>query len=78
MASLKDIADASGVSIRTVSRALKQSGYVGEETRERIMEAAKRLGYRPNLAARSLKTGKSYEIGVILGSTDTLHMEKLE
>lgn len=77
MASLKDISEATGVSIRTVNRALKSNGYVGEETRIRVLEAAERLDYRPNLAARSLRTGQSYEIGVIMGSTDELHMEKM-
>jgi len=77
MASLREIAAAVGVSIRTVNRALKQEGYVREETRKQILETAQRLGYRPNLAARALKTGQSLEVGVLVGSLDELHMAKL-
>ncbi|MCD4825503.1 MAG: LacI family transcriptional regulator [Phycisphaerae bacterium] len=77
MAFLKDIAAAAGVSIRTVSRVLKQSGYVNEATRTKVMAAAKQLDYRPSLAARALKTGKSFEVTAIIGSVDELHMEKI-
>lgn len=77
MASLKDIAEATGVSIRTVSRALKNDGYVSPDTRKKIRKAAENLGYRANLAARSLKTGKTYEVAAILQSMDELYMTKL-
>ncbi len=77
MASLKDIAEKAGVSVRTVSRALRNEGYVGEATRERITQVADELGYRPNLAARALRTGRSQEVAVVVGSMDELHVEKL-
>jgi LacI family transcriptional regulator len=77
MTSLKDIADQTGVSIRTVSRALKNQGYVDARVKARVHRVADSLGYRPNLAARRLRTGQSTEIGVILGSTDELHIAKL-
>jgi LacI family transcriptional regulator len=77
MVSLKDIAQATGVSVRTVSRALKDNGYVADDVRRRVQAEADRLGYRPNLAARSLRTGQSHEIGVVMTTTDELHMAKL-
>lgn len=77
MASLKEISLASGVSIRTVARALHQNGYVGQEARQRVLEAAERLGYSPNLDARALKTGRSREVLAVLGSMDELLMEKI-
>ncbi|HUT23545.1 MAG TPA: LacI family DNA-binding transcriptional regulator [Sumerlaeia bacterium] len=79
MASLKHIAQAAGVSVRTVNRALKNDGYVAESTRKRVLRAARRLSYRPNLSARALKTGQSHEIGAVIGSAslDELHMEKM-
>ena len=77
MASLKDIAEAADVSIRTVSRVLKSEGYVRDATRERVTRTAATLGYSANLAARSLRTGRSFEIAAVLGSMDELHMEKL-
>ena len=66
MATLKDIADELSVNISTVSRALNDSSEVGEETKQRVREAAKRLNYVPNLSARAL-VGKSTKlIGVIV------------
>lgn len=67
--SLKDIAKIVGVSIPLVSYVLNGKGKenrVSEETEKRIKEVAKKLNYRPNLNARSLKTNKTRTIGVIL------------
>jgi DNA-binding LacI/PurR family transcriptional regulator len=52
----KDVAEHAGVSKTTVSRVLNNSGYVSPENREKIENAIRELGYRPNLIARSLKT----------------------
>lgn len=62
MATLKDIAQACGVSAATVSRAL--NGQSGKNT-EYIRQVAKELGYFPNAAARTLKTNRSYDIGIL-------------
>lgn len=77
MASLKEIAESTGLSIRTVSRALRGVGSVKGGTRERILECARRLNYRPNLAARSLRTGKSHNLTVLVPTTDELAMNKI-
>ncbi len=77
MAGLKDIAAATGVSVRTVSRALKDNGYVSATVREKILAAAADLQYRPNRLARSLKTNKSYEIMALTWSMDELHAQKI-
>jgi LacI family transcriptional regulator len=65
---LRDIADLVGVDVSTVSRVLNSSSQVAvrPETRRRIFEAATRLGYRPNSAARSLKTARSMTIGLLV------------
>jgi LacI family transcriptional regulator len=63
---LKDIAREVGVSVVTVSKALRGRTDIGEETRRRVMDSARRLKYRPNLTARSLVTGKSYLIGMVV------------
>lgn len=65
MASLKTIAEACGVSVATVSKALNDHKDIGETTKERIREAAKQMGYTPNLAARSLKTNRTYNLGIL-------------
>lgn len=77
MASLREIAQAAGVSIRTVSRALNRTGYVGPDSRKAIEQAVRQLGYSPNRYARSLRTRSSYEVAVLLWSVDELHMAKI-
>lgn len=77
MVTLKDIARKTGVSIRTVSRALKDDGYVKEDVKSRILAVAKELNYTPNIMARSLRTNKSYEVCVLTWSVDELHMKKI-
>ena len=65
VASLKDIAQRCGVSIATASKALNGQGGIGDATRERVLSAAKELGYTANSAARALKTNRSYDLGVL-------------
>lgn len=77
MASMADVARACGVSIRTVSRAFSKGEYIHPATRERVMAAAQKLGFEPNLAARSLRTGLSYEILALAGDMDELHTRKM-
>ena len=65
---MKDIARDLGVSIVTVSKVLRNHPDVGEEMRERVLARVKELDYRPNLAARSLVTGRTYLVGLIVPS----------
>ena len=64
---IKDVAAAAGVSVTTVSHVLNKVAYarVGTETRERVQEAARRLGYGPNRMAQALRTQRSGMIGFI-------------
>jgi LacI family transcriptional regulator len=64
--SLARIAANLGLSITTVSRALGNFPDVAAATRRRVEEEAERLGYRPNLAARRLQSGRAEAIGVVL------------
>ncbi|WAH41382.1 LacI family transcriptional regulator [Alicyclobacillus fastidiosus] len=66
MATLKDVAKLAGVSIGTASSALNRHSGVKESTRKKVLEAASLLNYRPNGAARDLKTQKTDTIGVFL------------
>ena len=68
---MKDIARDLGVSIITVSKVLRNHPDVSEETRQRVLARVKELDYRPNLAARSLVTGRTYLIGLVV--PDLLH-----
>jgi LacI family transcriptional regulator len=65
-ATIRDVAQAAGVSPSTVSRALSMSELVNQATRERVQQAADRLGYRPNRAARGLITGRTGNLGLIV------------
>ena len=65
MVTLKDIARECKVSFSTVSKALKGSPEISFETTEFIQKKAREMGYHPNIAARSLRTNRTYDIGVI-------------
>jgi len=68
---MKDIARDLGVSVVTISKVLRNHPDVGDETRERVLARVKELDYRPNLAARSLVTGRTYLVGLVV--PDLLH-----
>ena len=67
-AGIRDIAESLGVSIGTVDRALHNRPGINQKTRTRILEQAKAMGYRPNLAARFLSSRKQLRVGVNLPS----------
>ena len=62
---LKDIAEATGVSPRAVSAALNNTGRVSEKTRERILRVAKEMNYQPNILARGLVQRRTYLLGAL-------------
>ncbi|MDE6203471.1 MAG: LacI family transcriptional regulator, partial [Lachnospiraceae bacterium] len=59
------ISAACGVSVATVSKALNDHKDIGEETKAHIRQVAKEMGYFPNSAAKSLKTNRTYNLGVL-------------
>jgi len=63
---LKDIARDLNVSVITVSKALRGKTDISEATRQRVLARMKELDYRPNLTARSLATGQSFIVGLIV------------
>lgn len=63
---LKQIAEALGVSAMTVSRALNNRSNVEEKTKERILKKARSMGYTPNHVAKSLVSRKTFTIGVVI------------
>ena len=65
MVTLKDIARECKVSFSTVSKALKGSPEISHETTEFVQKKARELGYHPNFAARTLRTNRTYDIGLI-------------
>ncbi len=66
MTTIKDIARTAGVGVGTVSRVLNNTGYVSEETQQKVWEAVQHFQYVPNGAARALVTKRTMAIGVVL------------
>ena len=66
MATLKDVARESGLTVGTVSRVLNNRGYISDKAREKVDAAMKKLNYRPNEVARSLSKSSTNTIGVIV------------
>ncbi|MDR5729843.1 MAG: LacI family DNA-binding transcriptional regulator [Terriglobia bacterium] len=68
---LKDIANELGLSVVTVSKVLREHPDIGAETRKRVLRRMRELNYQPNLAARSLVTGRTWTLGLVV--PDLLH-----
>ncbi|WP_205124443.1 LacI family DNA-binding transcriptional regulator [Tsukamurella sputi] len=66
--SLADVARAAGVGLATASRALSGNADVAQATRDRVLDTASSLGYRPSAAAQALRTGRSRTVAVAVGS----------
>lgn len=69
---VNEIARICGVSRTTVLRALNNQSRVSDKTRRQVLEVAKELGYRPNLLARSLNTGRTMTLGIVAINMDSL------
>ncbi|MFO7771995.1 MAG: LacI family DNA-binding transcriptional regulator [Roseovarius gahaiensis] len=69
---LRDVSEASGVSEMTVSRVLRNRGDVSDATRQRVLEAAKQLGYVPNKIAGALASQRVNLVAVIIPSMSNM------
>ena len=65
-ATMHDVSRLAGVSIKTVSNVINDYPYVREETRRRVLDAIATLGYTPNLSARSLRSGRTNVISLMI------------
>jgi DNA-binding LacI/PurR family transcriptional regulator len=63
---IKDVAELAGVSTATVSHVINKTRFVGEETRQKVLAAIESIGYTPNMHARSLASGSSRTLGLII------------
>src|ERR1700733_14363541 len=66
MVTIREVARAAGVSVSTVSNALNGRPNVSRDVRQKIQQFARELGYRPNRAAQTMRTGLSRAIGLVL------------
>lgn len=76
--SIKDVAKYAGVSTATVSRVINKTKYpVSEKNRKKVEDAVKKLGYQPNLVARSLKTEHNKVLGLIVRDMSDYYFNEL-
>ena len=67
---VREVAQAAGVSQATAARALGGYGYASGAARERVLESARLLGYTPNAVARALVSNATMTVGVVVGDID--------
>jgi len=74
---MHDVARVAGVSIKTVSNVINDYPYIRAETRQRVLEAIDSLGYRPNLSARGLRSGRTGVISLIIPDVRNAYFAEL-
>jgi LacI family transcriptional regulator, repressor for deo operon, udp, cdd, tsx, nupC, and nupG len=72
---IRDVASELGMSVATVSRALSQPELLRPETRERVLSVVAKLGYRPNVLARSLRRGQTHAIVLVVPKLSPFFLE---
>lgn len=77
MSTMKDVAEAAGVSVTTVSHVINKTRYVSDVLKSRVLAAMAELDYRPNTLARSLRKGETHIIGLILPDTTNLFFAEI-
>jgi LacI family transcriptional regulator len=75
---IRHVAEAAGVSIKTVSRVMNREAAVNEETRERVLAAAEALHYAPNRSARSLAGSRSFLIALLFDNPSSNYIADLQ
>ena len=71
MATMKDVAKATGYSTATISRVFNGNDNVTPQTRRKIFKTAEKLGYKPNKMAAALRSGRSKTIGIVVPNIDS-------
>lgn len=77
-ARIEDVAEAAGVSIKTVSRVLNHEPNVRDETRQRVEQAVAQLQYKPNLSARSLAGQRAYVIVLVYDNPSRNYLTEIQ
>lgn len=72
-----EVAQISGVSLATVSRVINNSDHVKPDTKKKVLEVIKQLGYKPSGLAQALATNKSTNIGLIIPSANYVYISNL-
>ncbi|NVK24567.1 MAG: LacI family DNA-binding transcriptional regulator [Gammaproteobacteria bacterium] len=66
MATIYEVSELAGVSLATVSRVMNNNGKVSQKTRDKVLDAMSKLGYRPNSSAQSLASNRTNSVGVLI------------
>ena len=77
MTNIKDVAEKAGVSITTVSHVINETRYVSDDLKSRVLSAMTALNYRPNTLARSLRSGRSRTIGLVIPDISNLFFAEI-
>jgi LacI family transcriptional regulator len=77
-ASIREVAARAGVSVKTVSRVINNHRYVTTETRARVEEAVKALGFRPSIAARSLAGTRSGQVALLYDNHSPYYIHQIQ
>ncbi|WP_138759430.1 LacI family DNA-binding transcriptional regulator [Modestobacter altitudinis] len=77
MVRLRDVAAHAGVSVRTVSNVVNDFRYVAPDTRARVQASIAALGYRPNVAARTLRSGRTGLLSLVVPEIDSPYFSEL-
>jgi LacI family transcriptional regulator len=77
MTNIKDVAVKAGVSITTVSHVINETRYVSDDLKARVYSAMEALNYRPNTLARSLRSGRSRTIGLVIPDISNLFFAEI-
>lgn len=77
VATLRDVAEFAGVSVKSVSNVVNGYPYVSDELRRRVQAAVDELGYRPNLAARNLRAGRTGVLALVVPGFDVPRFDEL-
>ena len=75
---INDVSKSAGVSIKTVSRVINGEANVRNETRDRVEQAIKALGYKPSVAARTLAGRRSYQIGLLYDNPSVYYTSDIQ
>jgi LacI family transcriptional regulator len=74
---MRDVAELAGVSIQTVSLVVNGKAQIGDATRARVQDAIVQLGYIPHVAAQTLRSGHSGNIGLLIPDAHNPHFWNL-
>ena len=74
---MNDVARAAGVSLKTVSNVLNNYEFIRPATRQKVLDAIAELGYEANLTARSLRSGKSRMLGLVVSDLSVPYYAEL-